>query len=1045
MSKLPELTRETEEKNLREILDVSKKRLASVKAEARALEEELHQMQEEFNESDKEQQALWHNTDSRFQEIKLEILRAGQTTQKPYFGRIDFSSPETDKLEGFYIGRNAISGAPGQQLVIDWRAPISSVYYESSLGRTKYSVKGEGKIEIDLHRKRTYSIENAELKEYFDSEVVANDELLTKYLSKNKGAVLGEIIATIQAEQNEVIRMKPQHNMIIQGAAGSGKTTVCMHRISYILYNYDLEFKPEDFYVIGSNQVLLNYITGVLPELNVYGVRQMTMEQLFVRLLYEQWEPKKYGIKPVIKGVTEKIKGTSKWFHGLEKFARNYMYRLIPVEDVVLEKYHVTLMTAQEIEELMEHFERLSRADMISLLHERVLGKLETEICGKYYSYSSEEKKAYRRYYARCFGNRQWNVSVFQLYQEFLDMQAQAGEVVEKPVDTFDIYDLAAMAYLYKKLIETEIIREAGHVVIDEAQDFGMMAYHCLKYCLSKCTYTIMGDVSQNIYMDYGLNDWQELRKLMLPDSFDYFGLLRKSYRNTVEISNFATKILQHGSFQVYPVQPIIRHGEEVRMESCTDESELNRQCLDILTEWKNKGYETMAVICVDYDSAKRVHDELGKSISLVSIDKDGGNFETGISVLPLEMTKGLEFDAVIIYDCSKENYPSEDGLVKRLYVAATRALHELVVLYQGKLTGLIADPVAKDQASKNITETVKPPRKVMPEDERTHAEIARDRAKWGETLLKERQYIGPQRIQVTQQQMKLQPSKEIDNRAENNVRKPSSAPRKNVISLSPSVKLPSYLEEKQEQGITGIMKEKRRQDAEDRKLRREQEFGSMPEQNEISVPGHAKADHSIKMCIKGKESITLVSGYGTILIEALSPNMVRVCFAKGAGVSFPKPKDKLPAGKCSFQCRESREGYEIQTGLLQVKVIKKSGEISFWKPDNAGKTKLLLTEKAAEPRLVAGENNYTFWEWSNKEKLMAKAPSGKLPVFIDRSVRYISFGEDSDEMPGVHSDMGYELWFPSGRKTMCCNIAMYGKYICQEGSVTEYYFVLQK
>ena len=167
--------------------------------------------------------------------------------------------------------------------------------------------------------------------------MVANDELLTKYLARNKKAVLGEIIATIQQEQNEVIRKKPQHNMIVQGAAGSGKTTVAMHRISYILYNYEQEFAPEDFYIVGSNQVLLNYITGVLPELNVYGVSQMTMEQLFVRLLYEDWD-KSWQIKPVVKGVTPAVKGTLVWFKELENFCLRYEYRAIPREDVVIEK-----------------------------------------------------------------------------------------------------------------------------------------------------------------------------------------------------------------------------------------------------------------------------------------------------------------------------------------------------------------------------------------------------------------------------------------------------------------------------------------------------------------------------------------------------------------------------------------------------------------------------------------------------------------------------------------------------------------------------------
>ena len=294
MNQIPGITRQDEEQKLTEIVEIAKAKLENVKRDMAELEDQLHVMQEEFDESDKEQQALWHNTDARFRESGIELKRAAQARNKPYFGRIDFMDEDLRKEESFYIGRTVIAKDPANPEV-------------------NYSVKGEGKFCVDLKRKRTYEIENDVLKDFYDSDVVANDELLTKYLAKNKKAVLGEIIATIQQEQNEVIRKKPQHNLIIQGAAGSGKTTVAMHRISYILYNYELEFKPEDFYVIGSNQVLLNYITGVLPELNVYGVRQMTMEQLFVRLLYEDWDRKKYRVKPVVRGVTEPIKGTRKF------------------------------------------------------------------------------------------------------------------------------------------------------------------------------------------------------------------------------------------------------------------------------------------------------------------------------------------------------------------------------------------------------------------------------------------------------------------------------------------------------------------------------------------------------------------------------------------------------------------------------------------------------------------------------------------------------------------------------------------------------------
>ncbi len=411
MSSLPGITRQDEEKRLQHTLEIAQRKVDANRQSVQALAEELHAMQEEFDENDKEAQILWHNADARFKFVNQDLRRAEQARKKPYFGRIDFRDKKLKKDEVYYIGRSVIADNPAEPEVIDWRAPIASVYYDAALGDVSYSVKGEGKYDITLSRKRTYEIENDELKDFYDSDVVANDELLTKYLARNKKAVLGEIIATIQQEQNEVIRKKPQHNMIVQGAAGSGKTTVAMHRISYILYNYEQEFAPEDFYIVGSNQVLLNYITGVLPELNVYGVSQMTMEQLFIRLLYEDWD-KSWQIKPVVKGVTPAVKGTLVWFKELENFCLRYEYRAIPREDVVIEKTGKVLLDRAIIARLLKETKDLSRADKISRLTDYLMARLENELSGKYYSYTQPEKQKLKHYYETYFGKREWKGSV---------------------------------------------------------------------------------------------------------------------------------------------------------------------------------------------------------------------------------------------------------------------------------------------------------------------------------------------------------------------------------------------------------------------------------------------------------------------------------------------------------------------------------------------------------------------------------------------------------------------------------------------------------
>ena len=1008
MSGLPGITRQDEEKRLKHTLEIAQRKVDANRQSVQALAEELHAMQKEFNREDKEAQALWHNADARFKFVNQDLRRAEQARKKPYFGRIDFRDKKLKKDEVYYIGRSVIADNPAEPEVIDWRAPIASVYYDAALGDVSYSVKEEGKYDITLSRKRTYEIENDELKDFYDSDVVANDELLTKYLARNKKAVLGEIIATIQQEQNEVIRKKPQHNMIVQGAAGSGKTTVAMHRISYILYNYEQEFAPEDFYIVGSNQVLLNYITGVLPELNVYGVSQMTMEQLFVRLLYEDWD-KSYEIRPVVKGVTPAVKGTLAWFKELENFCLRYEYRAIPREDVVIEKTGKVLLDRATITRLLKETKDLSRADKISRLTDYLMARLENELSGKYYSYTQSEKQKLKHYYETYFGKREWKGSVAELYEQFLKEEQEKEFPVIMPEGSYDVYDLAAMAYLYKRIKEDTVIREAGHVVIDEAQDFGMMAYASLKYCLSKCTYTIMGDVAQNISDRYGLNDWTELRKLMLPGEFDYFGILQKSYRNTVEISEFATDILYHGSFPVYPVEPIIRHGEPVTVKKCTDFTGQVTQAEQIIKAWQDKGLDTIAVVCVDEAEAEKVTAALRGSVELNTGDAGKWEIGEGVMVLPLKYTKGLEFDAVLIFNASEEDYPVEDGYVKQLYVAATRALHELTVLYRGKLTGLIADPVSPEQKQRMrlAADAWKKPVKAVKkqaEPEKTKEEIYRQRAQEAEKERLARERYGPKKIIVTrssQTTMEGSGAKKTGQKGSGNSSAGRTAGRQ-----------------------------------ESRMAENNGEYGDMPDAKTLMPAGHSRIDCAVRMVMKGKGYVDVLSSYGTLRITPLAADLFRICFARGQCREFPKAA-VTAAGDFKYTVRENPSGVEITTGYGQIRVDKKTGALTFLNTQG----KILLTERSREPRQLGGKKNWSFFDRKKDEVLIAGGIGAPNPLKIGNSAVYFSYGREDDRYPGLASSNGYEMIFPAGSRVMCCNIAMYGTYISmEETEIIDYY-----
>lgn len=712
-----------EEKYLNQTLDIVKRNVENYESEIREMSDQIEEMLQHYHDNDVEVYTQMSNTVTMRDHMQSALKRNQRATKKPYFGRIDFLDETLQKEETLYIGRGGIAKDTTHQVVVDWRAPVANAYYENGLGECSYHAPDGRELPIRLDLKRTYEIDNGRLLDYFDTEVIANDELLTKYLAKNKQAVLGEIIATIQKEQNDIIRKTPYHNIIVQGVAGSGKTTVAMHRISFILYNYAERFRPEDFYIVGSNRILLEYITGVLPDLDVYGIRQMTMEQLFVRLLYEDWDEQSCSILENTAAAQGSMdRGTFGWFQALTEFGVRIEAERICMDSVVLDRRQfveglkggvagvfderegepqpsdlVELLSGKAIRDYVEQT-NASVQTKINMLNERLIIKIKDEFLKNGLRYSEKERKAILKEYRGYFGKKIFDISIFELYQRFLLEQKEKGYEVSVPEQAYDVYDLAALAYLYKRMKETEVISEAHHVVIDEAQDYGMMAYAVLKYCMKDCTYTVMGDVSQNIHFGFGLADWEELRKLLCSQDGDSFGILKKSYRNTVEISEFATKILHHGSFEPYPVEPIIRHGKEVEIMQFPTKRELYEETARRCRAWQKQGLNTIAIVCRTPEKAELVARQLGRLIPVCESNLEKAVFSDGIMVLPVVYTKGLEFDAVLIFDPDKEEYPVDDGHAKLLYVAATRALHELCVLYREDLTGLIAEPLPEEK-----------------------------------------------------------------------------------------------------------------------------------------------------------------------------------------------------------------------------------------------------------------------------------------------------------------------------------------------------------
>jgi len=632
------------------------------------------------------------------QQMKMELRKNRNARKKPYFGRIDYRDERDGERYSLYLGKNGVVKDRTEVLIVDWRAPVSSIYYDCQVGKGTYHVPEHGARDVELNLKRTYEVEEDRLIDFYDSEVVTNDELLTKYLAKNKEAVLGEIIATIQKEQNEIIRQTPYKNVIVQGVAGSGKTTVAMHRISYILYNYANKFKPEEFYIIGSNQMLLNYITGVLPELDVYHINQMVLADFFKELLERDFK-KKDVILYQTEQKTEKtflaFKGSMEFLNLLEKYLKKLEREVICTDTIWYQE--TELYHHEAILNFLESNAVYSIQNKIVMLNKRIVNKIKTfnEIQGEEKEVIRAEGKKYQEY----FGPKKFKKNVFQIYTEFLQEVKEERKEYEAGIQTlllqlqkrrFDVYDLAALVYIRRRVTMTNEYDYVKHIVIDEAQDFGAMVFGVMKRVLLKTTFTIMGDVSQNINYDSGMNDWEDLTKQIFSSERDFFYVLAKSYRNTVEISEFAGGILKKCSFPTYKIEPIIRHGKEVAVYKEKKDADMVQRAIQIIKDWRQEGYETMAVICQSDKETEEVTEALNKVLIVQKMTEENAAFVQGIMILPIYLAKGLEFDTVLLWNPIKEHYPKTDGNGKLLYVAATRALHELGIVTAGQISELL-------------------------------------------------------------------------------------------------------------------------------------------------------------------------------------------------------------------------------------------------------------------------------------------------------------------------------------------------------------------
>ncbi len=628
-------------------------------------------------------------------DIYTELLRKNEAAlNKPYFARIDFR--EDDPAAGsqqmsVYIGKKGIMRDGKYPEVIDWRTPVAAVYYENEKGKGSYSPNTEstlsGQIPIELSLKRTFDIGKEGLLGFYDGDAVSNDELLIKYLSHNKASGLEDIIATIQKEQSEIIRLSPFHNLIVQGVAGSGKTTVIIHRISYILYNYSKFFEASQFCIVGSNQILLQYIVSGLPEVDVYHVKYKRMDELLIDLTGNEWK-KSYQLKKTEHQNTWKSKMC--FILELERYLITLKNRKVPTE-IINDMQLGVLIKCESIRNLAE-YQKTSVNRLLEILEERLKYRLGTEL-SRYNSEKirAEKKKKYRKYFEKY----KIRTKAADIYESFLTVYAEAYDMdLESQIEdirkrNFDIYDINAMVLIYFHTKQTKNNDEFSQLLIDEGQEYGSAIYYVLKSVLKDCHFTVVGDVCQNLNPETGFNSWKDLQSKIFPSDTDEFKVLNKSYRNTIEISEYAGNLLNSREKSEYHMEPVIRHGEKVKTVQTISNEEAAGVVWDMISRWKEKDYQTIGILCFHESQVEwigRQADDHQRESEQQEFSIDSQNeheqqrFQDGINILTIPMAKGLEFDAVIIVKHGVWEL-SEKQKMKYLYVAATRALHELCVV----------------------------------------------------------------------------------------------------------------------------------------------------------------------------------------------------------------------------------------------------------------------------------------------------------------------------------------------------------------------------
>lgn len=705
-------------------------------------------------------------TEKLYAVLKKNVSEYIESQSQPFFARIDFREYKKDK-EIIYIGKSSLGDwETGDEMVIDWRSPIADLYYSGTEGNVYYKAP-KGIIDGELSLKRKFLFNDGMIEDIFDegiNEIIINnndengdsltDEFLRINLEKSSGTKLKDIVATIQKEQNEIIRWTKNSPIIVQGAAGSGKTTVALHRLAYLLYRYKDSIAGENILVLAPNSLFLDYISDVLPDLGVEGVNQSTVESFMMKIIGGRYKTSTKDDKLLkIQKADEQLrnllmeesrfKGSLKYKDMIDTFLRVLEIKDSKVEDIKIDSW--VLFRKDEIQRLfLEDMKSLCIDKRKEEIRKYLSKKLKTSIsgvCGKidiYYEMAvrrckkemedcddrrkklieiydeRDEKKQYVIKNAKSILEKyfsDWmNKDTKDLYRRFIELDNDYHELVidEHERDLWDDIkkntlevldsgcidddDCAAMAYIKLKVNGIPKMKEIKHTVIDEAQDYSPFQLYVISMMTSNKSMTIVGDIGQGIYYYRGINSWENLIREVFDDSCTY-KTLSQSYRSTIEILEESNKVLRKQNLSIKPTKPVLRHGNKPEVLKIDTDAEFIDKVNDIADLIINDKRNTIAIVCRNLEECAVAEKKLKSKKSKYKWKIIKGNeksIKDDFIIIPAYLTKGLEFDCTIIYNCSKDNYTDNEFDKKLLYVVMTRALHYEFIMYREDLSNLI-------------------------------------------------------------------------------------------------------------------------------------------------------------------------------------------------------------------------------------------------------------------------------------------------------------------------------------------------------------------